>query len=818
MDCIIAVAEKPSIADAIAKALASSPITTRSATGVRTHEFQGRYEGRQCEFRVTSVLGHCFSLDFAEAYRDWDACDPAELWDAPVVSVPTSGGVLKNLRETASGGDALILFLDCDREGEAIAFQVIDVCGPQLRRGAAIRRAKFSSVTAEDIARAMRSLGEPDANLAEAVLARQELDLRVGVAFTRFSTKHFLDKYALLDARLLSYGPCQTPTLGFVVQREDEIATFAPEPFWELTAEATLAGEAVDVAWDRKRCFDRAVAAALARGCGAEAVVAEATEGTRAQPPPLPFNTVELLKTASKVLRLSPAQTMRHAEHLYLDGHLSYPRTETNKFPPSFDVEGALRQQAGDDRWGAYARRLLDDGAWSRPRRGTDAGDHPPITPTLPFDGGGPAGRLYELVARRFLAAVSPDALRRAQRVALRERATGEAFTFSREVLLEPGFLEVLQRRGDDEREGCSLVEQLPAAGAAVPLRVDAVPRERQTRPPDRLTEAECVALMEKHGIGTDASIPSHIENVCKRNYVQVDAGRRLRPTVLGLALARGFGVVDAALVQPAVRAQIEKLCDVVARGDAPRGRVVAHAIQMFAAKFAYFTNNLAGVEALFDAVFDERPEGDKAERPFARDGPTAQYLLKRGRRLVAPATKELLQLPAPGAVASLNGARCPACRSELLRYALRDGPGAHDRTDVAYPLCARCFDVVTGGKTQCDFRTFPKFKLRRLRLYHRRRRRRRRARRAPRRRGGGVGRGAAVALPRVPPARRPPGARRVSRRSRRTRHLRRRGAGGGGAGTGARRREDAAAHRVDATSNLRGHLPRVRRERVHRR
>ena len=52
---------------------------------------------------------------------------------------------------------------------------------------------------------------------------------------------------------------------------------------------------------------------------------------------------------------------MRHAEHLYLDGHLSYPRTETNKFPPSFDVEGALRQQAGDERWGAYARRLLDE-------------------------------------------------------------------------------------------------------------------------------------------------------------------------------------------------------------------------------------------------------------------------------------------------------------------------------------------------------------------------------------------------------------------------------------------------------------------------
>lgn len=695
MDCIIVVAEKPSIADAIAKALASSPIATRADRGVRTHEFQGRYEGHRCEFRVTSVLGHCFSLDFAEAYRDWDACDPAELWDAPVVSVPTSGAVLKNLHETAGGGDALLLFLDCDREGEAIAFQVIDVCQPHLRRGAPIRRATFSAVTAADITRAMQNLGEPDAHLAEAVLARQELDLRVGVAFTRFATKHFLDKYALLDARLLSYGPCQTPTLGFVVQREDEIATFAPEPFWVVGGEATIANEVVDVAWDRGRCFDHDVAAALARSCGTEGIVAAATERTKVQPPPLPFNTVELLKTASKVLRLSPAQTMRHAEHLYLDGYLSYPRTETNTFPRSFDVEGVLRQQAQDERWGAYARRLLDDKTWARPRRGTDAGDHPPITPTAPFDGGGAPGRLYELVARRFLAAVSPDATRRAQEVVIRDLATGETFTFAREVLLAPGFLEVLQKRYD---AGDGLLGRLPAAGDAVPLRVDAVPRERRTTPPGHLTEAECIALMERHGIGTDASISSHIENVCKRNYVRVDAGRRLRPTTLGLALAHGFALVDASLVRPAVRAQIEQLCDVVARGAAPRGQVVAHALEAFAAKFAYFAAHVAEVEVLFDAVFDERPEGDRVETPFARDGPTGQYLFKRGRRLFAPATKEILQLPMPGAVANLQGARCPACRSELLRYTLCDGPGSHDRMDVAYPLCARCFDAVDGG------------------------------------------------------------------------------------------------------------------------
>ena len=105
----------------------------------------------------------------------------------------------------------------------------------------------------------------------------------------------------------------------------------------------------------------------------------EESESRRGRP--LPMNTVEMLKSASKGLGMGPHQCMQCAERLYLSGFISYPRTETNKFPPSFDVEGALRQQAGDDRWGAYARRLLDDGAWSRPRRGTDAGDHPPITP-----------------------------------------------------------------------------------------------------------------------------------------------------------------------------------------------------------------------------------------------------------------------------------------------------------------------------------------------------------------------------------------------------------------------------------------------------
>ena len=96
--------------------------------------------------------------------------------------------------------------------------------------------------------------------VAEAVLARQELDLRVGVALTRFTTRHFQGKYAGLDSKTLSYGPCQTPTLGFVVRREDEIATFEPEPYWVVTATGAWGGGPLPLAWERGRCFDKALA------------------------------------------------------------------------------------------------------------------------------------------------------------------------------------------------------------------------------------------------------------------------------------------------------------------------------------------------------------------------------------------------------------------------------------------------------------------------------------------------------------------------------------------------------------------------------
>ena len=345
---VLHVAEKPSIAQAIAQGLSSMQGSSQCSFGgggrsLPTHDishlpFPKAPYAERASHKITSVAGHVFGTDFASEYQSWDSVDPAELFHAPIIKKPNKGSVVKHLQTEARGCDFIVLWLDCDREGENIAFEVLDCCMHLMKSGGEsgvanydrVYRAYFSAINPSDISKAYGLLGKPDKCQSLSVDARQELDLKVGVAFSRFQTRYFQGRYGDLDSAVLSYGPCQTPTLGFCVQRHIEIETFKPTPYWVLDLGVLKRGRMCRAQWASGRSFNQSKTVALVQLCkdtpGVSAEVYSVVTKDKKQGRPTPLNTVQMLKAASKALGMGPHQAMQCAERLYLSGYLSYPR------------------------------------------------------------------------------------------------------------------------------------------------------------------------------------------------------------------------------------------------------------------------------------------------------------------------------------------------------------------------------------------------------------------------------------------------------------------------------------------------------------
>jgi DNA topoisomerase-3 len=667
--------------------------TRRGATPV--HEFHGNFRGiSNCFFKVTAVIGHVYGTDFAPGHDR--TVDPRSLFDAGVEKKESNekAHIPRHLKNEASGCDVLILWLDCDREGENICFEVMENTRKTMKHPHEVYRAKFSAVTPKDIQVAMQSLGYPNKNEALAVDARQEIDLKVGVAFTRFQTAFYHYKYGNLDSNVVSYGPCQTPTLGFCVDRSDAINNFKPEPFYVVVPTVEIGGVKMKLGWGRQRIVrDRGLATHYLNQCMHATSTKLLTLATskKSKPRPIGLNTVTLLKICSKNLGIGPQRAMSAAEHLYLSGFISYPRTESTSYPASFDFAEVLHQQKSHSVWGQHARMLLEDG-FAAPKKGQDAGDHPPITPTRKAeetDLMGTEWRVYEFVVRYFLGTISGDQV--IQKTMATFDVAGEKFEWKGKVSITDGFTAVMpwMKVGNT---GSGMMASHMKQDATYPVeKVELT--EGRTSPPGYLTESELISLMEKHGIGTDASIPGHIENICARNYVVVDShSRTLQPTALGAALVHGYHRIDRELVLPKVRASIEQAITRIAKGEARYQDVVAHSLMVFKSKFDYFVANINLMDSLFQASFSKLTDMEVNTRVKPKCGLCNRYMKYinlKPHRLYCSTCEQVYNLPKSGSI-KMSGTEftCPLDSFELVVHV--------DPKGRAIYLCPQCYNNPT--------------------------------------------------------------------------------------------------------------------------
>lgn len=633
------VTEKDSAAHKIADILGGKVTVKEHGRGrqkVRSYHFAYKDD----DAVAIGLRGHVMETVFPNTYRRWSLKYLGDMIETPDLAWVVDGGAagtLAALRSVAKGATEVVIATDYDREGELIGHEALEILrGDALKRhphdkpekkkkaGAAGRgkaaaappaappadngdphvkpmlpaaavdrhiRVRYSALTREEVEAAFAKPSTVDFNLAEAAHSRQDIDLIWGAVLTRFMS---LASYRY-GSDYLSVGRVQSPTLRLVVDRELERRAFVPVPYWEIKATLTRDDDTLEVAHAKGR-FDSlaAMETALARAQSETAEVTAYKAEPRKVAPPAPFNTTALMSAASGS-GASPARAMRAAESLYLDGLISYPRTDNTVYPPSLDLRGSLEALAGWQPVATTAARLAKQGKYTPTQGKKRTTDHPPIYPVgVPKkELSGDQAKVYDLVVRRFLATLLPAAVVEGQRVDV--RIGHEPFLARGSRVASPGFLEVY------EKYAAKRERPLPALQPGDVLQVrDLRSESKETQPPSRYGQGPLIEKMEELSLGTKATRADIIQHLYDRNYVRDNP---VEPTELGVALITAF---DAAMKKAPVdisswqmTAKLDEEMDRISEGELRRDQVVAESQDMLEAAWKLLDGHIADIREL---------------------------------------------------------------------------------------------------------------------------------------------------------------------------------------------------------------------------
>ena len=515
-------------------------------------------------WRVIASVGHVRDLVPENGSVDTEH-DFAMRWQI----MPGKERQIKLITDEVKKADAVYLASDPDREGEAIAWHLLDILrAKKLLADKKVYRVAFHEITKKAVLAAIESPREIDSNLVDAYLVRRALDYLIGFGISPLLWRRNLGKSA---------GRVQSVAVKLVVDREREIEAFKPTEYWSLDAicngdfKAALSkfgGEKIEkMSIGNQSQMDDVLAKIGSPVINASVINIDRKKTTRRAA--APFTTSTLQQEAARKLYFSSKRTMSTAQKLYEQGLITYMRTDATNL--SADAVGAIREYIAN----TYGERFVPKTPNVYVTKSKNAQEaHEAIRPTH-FDTGmpdlsGDEAKLYDLIWKRTIACQMTNAefdvvaadIETSDRAAV-FHAVGTTRTFD-------GFMKVYTEGRDDNDAAAE--SKLPPLNVGDAIQItQLLPEQHFTQPPARYTEASLVKKLEELGIGRPSTYATIMSTIVDRKYVEQDKQRRFHPTSGGWVIAAYLSKYFTDLVDVNFTAKTEDTLDDVSNGRADK-------------------------------------------------------------------------------------------------------------------------------------------------------------------------------------------------------------------------------------------------------
>ncbi|MEM3691951.1 MAG: DNA topoisomerase I [Candidatus Korarchaeum sp.] len=596
--------------------LTEKPNVARRIASILSNDFEKLKKGKITYYKflldgevhyVAPAAGHLLELDYPPGKWDYPSVIPPE--KLVLREIKGKEGYLNLLRKLGRESSRIVVATDLDAEGSSIALEIMRAL--KWEGDKEVLRMEFSSLNANEIRNSFRNLRPFDYSRAQAGWVRRVVDLEWGANVSRGLTLSVRKRGWV---NLLSSGRVQGPTLSIITRREREIRGFIPRKYYKVLIEVDrgfslelLPPKGEEKVWS----VDYALRAVeTVRGRVLRAIVR--SEERKLRPPP-PFDGTSLQVEASTITGLTPKQIADRAsgiaQRLYESGLISYIGTESQKYPKSWRRDEFVEMV----KLVASYPPLREEASFVLANMRSDVVEgkkDDPAHPTVHVVGVPETGlegkyrEVYEIVARRNLATLSPDALVR--RVRVDAEISGFTFRASGHSVIDEGWLRVYPYAKKEVK--------MPEVSDGDELRViDVKFEERETQPPKRYSHVSLIREMERLGLGTKNTRIQIIDALRERGYL--DAG--FKPTRLGEAVVEVLEEFVPSLTNPELTAKLEKGMNEIELGELDPNRFLEESLGSLSEVMEDFKRNEDLIsERLYSALLEYKRSLNSSECP----------------------------------------------------------------------------------------------------------------------------------------------------------------------------------------------------------